>query len=547
MDTDKRDPMNRRVLRSILGLMIVFVSLSQGQSKPFRLEEATVTEIQAAYKSGRLTSHQLVQMYLDRIREFDKTGPKLNSIITVNPKALEEADRLDAAFKKSGPVGPLHGVPVILKDMIDAQGMPTTEGSVVLKNFYPDKDAFIVERMKKAGAIILAKATLSEFATGDTYGSLFGATKNPYDLKRTPGGSSGGTGASIAANFAAVGIGEEGLASIRRPSAWSSLVGMKPTPGLVSRTGMYAGWPGVVGGLGPMTRTVEDLARVLDVIASYDSEDPLTSLGVGNRPESYTKFLDKNGLKGARLGIIREPIGENSDPGSEDFKRVNEVFERTIGELKAAGAVVVDPLVIPDLKALSAVPRGFGSIKTPEGLDSTEVYFARNANPPFRSRRDMSKDPNIDKVFARARGQFNDRPPAPPDFKRAFEYQQAREALMVNIMKVMADNKLDAIVYKSVEHQPSVIPLPDTATPEQLKDAINPPAYVDTRGVPTLNTFLVYVPAITVPTGFTTDHLPTGITFQAGPYADAEIIKLAYAYEQATHHRKAPVLKSGAH
>ena len=538
--------MNRSLLRSIAGLTIVLVGLS-GQSKPFRLEEATVTEIQAAYKSGRLTSHQLVQMYLDRIREFDKTGPKLNSIITVNPKALEEADRLDAAFKKSGLVGPLHGVPVILKDMIDAQGMPTTEGSVVLKNFYPDKDAFIVERMKKAGAIILAKATLSEFATGDTYGSLFGATKNPYDLKRTPGGSSGGTGASIAANFAAVGIGEEGLASIRRPSAWSSLVGMKPTPGLVSRTGMYAGWPGVVGGLGPMTRTVEDLARVLDVIAGYDSEDPLTSLGVGNRPESYTKFLDKNGLKGARLGIIREPIGENSDPGSEDFKRVNEVFERTIGELKAAGAVVVDPLVIPDLKTLSAVSRGFGSIKTPEGLDSTEVYFARNANPPFRSRRDMSKDPNIDKVFARARGQFNDRPPAPPDFKRAFEYQQAREALMVNIMKVMADNKLDAIVYKSVEHQPSVIPLPDTATPEQLKDAINPPAYVDTRGVPTLNTFLVYVPAITVPTGFTTDHLPTGITFQAGPYADAEIIKLAYAYEQATHHRKAPVLKSGAH
>ena len=539
------------MLRSIAGLTMVLVILSpapaRGQTKPFRLEEATITEIQAAYKSGRLTSHQLVQLYLDRINEFDKKGPKLNSIITVNPKALEEADRLDAAFKKSGFVGPLHGVPVILKDMIDAQGMPTTEGSVVLKNFYPDKDAFIVDRMKKAGAIILAKATLSEFATGDTYGSLFGATKNPYDLKRTPGGSSGGTGASVAANFAAVGIGEEGLASIRRPSTWSSLAGMKPTPGLVSRTGMYAGWPGIIGGLGPMTRTVEDLARVLDVIAAYDPEDPLTSLGVGHRPESYSKLLDKSGLKGARLGIIRESIGENSEPGSADFKKVNEVFERTIGELKAAGAVVVDPIMIPDLKALLAVPRGFGFIKTAEGLDSTQVYFARNANPPFRSRRDMAKDPNIDKVFARARGQFNDRPPAPPDFKRAFAYQQAREALMVNIMKVMADNQLDAIVYKSVEHQPSLIPLPDTATPEQLKEAINPPAYVDTRGVPTLNTFLIYVPAITVPSGFTRDNLPTGITFQGRPYADAEIIKLAYAYEQATHHRKAPVLKSGGH
>jgi Asp-tRNA(Asn)/Glu-tRNA(Gln) amidotransferase A subunit family amidase len=154
----------------------------------------------------------------------------------------------------------------------------------------------------------------------------------------------------------------------------------------------------------------------------------------------------------------------------------------------------------------------------------------------------MAKDPNIDKVFPRARGQFNDRPAAPPDAKRAFEYQQAREALMLNILKIMADNKLDAIVYKSVEHQPTVIPLPDTATPEQLREAVNPP-YVDTRGVPTLNTFLVYVPAITVPTGFTSDNLPTGITFQGRPYTDGEMIKLAYAYEQATHHRKPPVLK----
>src|SRR5262249_2657924 len=150
---------------------------------------------------------------------------------------------------------------------------------IVLKEFYPDKDAFIVERLIKAGAIVLGKTTLSEYATGDTYGSLFGATKNPYDLKRTPGGSSGGTGASVAANLSAVGIGEEGLASIRRPSSWCGLVGMKPTPGLVSRTGMFAGWPGLVGGLGPMTRTVEDLARLMDVIAAYDPEDPLTAQG----------------------------------------------------------------------------------------------------------------------------------------------------------------------------------------------------------------------------------------------------------------------------
>jgi len=526
--------------------MLVSVSLlailsGRSQAK-FRLEETTIADVHASFKSGQLTSHQLVQMYLDRINQFDKEGPKLNSIINVNPKALEEADKLDATFKTSGLVGPLHGIPVILKDMIDAKGMPTTEGSIVLKNFYPDKDAFIVEKLKKAGAIILAKATLSEFATGDTYASLFGATKNPYDLKRTPGGSSGGTGASIAANFAAIGIGEEGLASIRRPSTWSALAGMKPTPGIVSRTGMFAGWPGIVGGLGPMTRTVEDLARTLDVIAGYDAEDPLTAMGAGNQPPSYVKSLDKNGLKGARLGIIRESIGENSDPSSEDFKKVSAVFEKTLAELKQAGAVLVDPIVIPRLKELMAVPRAGASIRTPEGMDAVQVYFARNANPPFRSRADMARDPNIDKVFPRARPQFNDRPPAPPDYERLVEYEQARQQLMINILTVMADNKLDAIVYKSVEHQPTIIPLPDTATPEELREATKPPAYVDTRGVPTLNTFLLYVPAITVPAGFTSDNLPTGITFQGRPYSDAQMIKLAYAYEQATHHRKPPAL-----
>ena len=534
------------IVVAALVLSPLSVAPGRSQTRPFRLEEATITDIQNGYKSGQLTAHQLVQMYLDRINELDKKGPKLNSIISVNPKALEEADRLDAAFKRSGFAGPLHGIPVILKDMIDAVGMPTTEGSIVLKNFYPDKDAFVVERMKQAGAIILAKATLSEYATGDTYGSLFGATKNPYDLKRTPGGSSGGTGASVAANFGAIGVGEEGLASIRRPSSWNGLVGMKPTPGLVSRTGMFAGWPGIVGGLGPMTRSVEDLARLMDVLVAYDAEDPLTSLEVGNKPESYTKILDKNGLKGARLGIIRESIGENSEPNSEDFRIVDDVFAKTLGELKQAGAVLVDPLVIPDLKELLKTPRAGGSVETPERLDSVQVYFSRNRNPPFRSRQDMAKDPNIDKVFPRARGQFALNPPSPPDPKRASDYQLAREALMLNILRVMADNELDAIVYKSVEHQPVLIPLPETATPEELRIATAPPAYVDTKGVPTLNTFLIYVPAITVPAGFTKDNLPTGITFQGRPYADAEMIKLAYAYEQATHHRRAPSFKAEA-
>ncbi|HEX2385349.1 MAG TPA: amidase, partial [Candidatus Binatia bacterium] len=181
----------------------------------FNLLETTIADVHAAYRAGQLTARQLVDMYLKRIEAYDKDGPALNAIITVNPDARAEADRLDAAFKVSGFVGPLHGIPIVLKDQADAKGMPTTLGSLLFKDYYPDRDAFVVEKLKNAGAIIIAKATLGELGGGDTHGSLFGSTKNPYALDRTPGGSSGGTAASVAANFATVGIGQEGFASIR--------------------------------------------------------------------------------------------------------------------------------------------------------------------------------------------------------------------------------------------------------------------------------------------------------------------------------------------
>ena len=289
-------------------LAVVFFSLlslvpgcSSSHIQPFHLLEATIEDVHNAYESGDLTSRQLVQLYLDRIEAYDKNGPNINSIITLNPQALEEADRLDAAFNASGFVGPLHGIPVIVKDQADAKGMPTTLGSVLLKDYFPEKDSFAVAKLREAGAIILGKSTLGEWGGGDTYGSLFGVTRNPYALDRTVGGSSGGTGGSISANFATVGVGQEGFASIRRPSTWNSLVGMRPTGGLISRSGVYAGWPSINGSLGPMTRTVKDLATLLDALVGYDPEDPLTAQGVGNIPDSYTDFLDNNGLQGARL------------------------------------------------------------------------------------------------------------------------------------------------------------------------------------------------------------------------------------------------------
>ena len=487
---------------------------------PFDIVEATIDSIHSGYRSGQITVRRLVQMYLDRIEAYDKKGPAINAIITLNPLAIGEAERLDAAFIASGFVGPLHGIPVIMKDQGDAKGMPTTLGSVIFKDYYPQRDAFVVEKLKRAGAVILAKATLGELGGGDTHGSLFGSTRNPYDLDRTAGGSSGGSAASVAASYCTVAIGQEGFASIRRPSTWNSVCGMRPTAGLVSRSGVYAGWPSQAGSLGPMTRTVEDLAKLLDVMVGYDAEDPLTARGVGQVPQSYTKFLDKNGLEGARIGILREAMGYASEPNSEDFHKIGEVFESAVDQLKRAGAEIVDPVVIPNLRALLAKRAGSLAIEQ----ESFKTYFGRNSAAPYKSREEAMKSPDFSKVVKGSRERWSrlGEPAA------HYEYLKAREQLMTNVLKVMADNRLDAIVHKAVEHQPTLI-----------KDGVNPP-YVDQKGAPHINTFLIFVPSLVVPAGYTRDNLPAGITFLGRPYEDGKVIKLAYAYEQATRHRRPP-------
>ena len=297
----------------------------------FDIVETTIADIHAAYRSGALKARELVQGYLDRIAAYDKAGPKINSIITINPRALEEADRLDAAMDSKGPIGALHGVPVVTKDQADVDGMPTTLGSILFKDFNPGRDCFVASQLKKAGAIILGKGTLGELGAGDTHGTLYGSTRNPYDLERTVGGSSGGPAAAVSANLATVSIGQEGLASIRRPAIWCNVAGMRPSIGLVSRTGVCEGWPAMNGSLGPMARTVTDMAKLLDAMVGYDKDDPSTAHGVGHYPASFAELLDAGALKGARLGILREPMGLYSEPDSEDFAKITEVFDRAEG------------------------------------------------------------------------------------------------------------------------------------------------------------------------------------------------------------------------
>ena len=321
-------------------------------SNEFNVVEATIADIHAAYQEGRLTARELVQIYLDRIEAYDRNGPCINSIISTNPKALEEADRLDAAFKAGGFVGPLHGIPLVFKDQGDVAEMPTTLGSVLFKDHMPNRDAHVVGKLKDAGAIFIGKATLGELGAGDTHGSLFGSTRNVYDLERTAGGSSGGSGASASANFATASIGQEGFASIRRPAIWNGVAGMRPTAGLVSRGGVYAGWPMTNGSLGPMARTLTDLAKLLDSMVGYDPNDPITARGVGHAPASYADLLDVDALKGARIGILRTPMGHRVEPDTDDFRLVTEVFDKAVADLAGAGAEIVDPIEIPDLNEL---------------------------------------------------------------------------------------------------------------------------------------------------------------------------------------------------
>src|SRR5947199_8961568 len=388
------------MIRQYIQITVIAASLggfllAQTQTKKpvakFQVLEATIDDIHAAMGSGRLTARELVHAYFERIVAFDKQGPALNCIINLNPKALEDADRLDAAFKRSGKVGPLHGIPVLVKDEIDTAGIPTTLGTVVFKDYRPARDAFAVDRLRKAGAIVLGKTTLSEYAAGDTYGSMFGASRNPYDLERTVGGSSGGSGCALAANFSTVAAGEATLASIRRPGGWNGVVALRPTPGLVSRSGMWDGYPSPTAQMGPMARTIKDLTLLLDAMAGYDPEDPVTAIGVGQAPKSYTAVLDRNALQGARIGVLRESIGLNSEPASDDFKKVDTVFQKNIAELRAAGAVVIDPLVISNLKTLLS-RRATNPTVAHQAL---QLYLARNPNSPFKTRRDIAKSPNL--------------------------------------------------------------------------------------------------------------------------------------------------------
>src|ERR1700676_4187171 len=303
--------------------------------RSFHLMETSFADIHQAIQAGTLTCHDLVQQYLDRIDAYDQQGPAIDSMLYINPASLQQADAFDREFRRTHQLKPLGCIPIVLKDNFDTADMPTTAGAVTLTGAQPERDAFAVKRLREAGALILGKANLQEFASGGiSVSSLGGQVKNPYYLTRTPGGSSGGTGAAIAANFAVAGTGSDTGGSIRSPSSATSLVGLRPTRGLISRDGIVP-VSFTQDTIGPMTRNVADTARLLDVMAGYDPNDPVTALSVGNVPKTYTAFL-QNGLKGARLGVLTNLFGSGPE-----YQEVNEVMAKAIDALKEQGAVIV--------------------------------------------------------------------------------------------------------------------------------------------------------------------------------------------------------------
>jgi Asp-tRNA(Asn)/Glu-tRNA(Gln) amidotransferase A subunit family amidase len=502
-----------RLIAWLMPAILSGIGGAQAQ-QPFHLIEATIDGIHSEMRAGRLSCTQLVQAYLNRIKAYDQAGPTLNAVQNVNPNALKQAADLDARLRTSGQMaGPLHCIPVLIKDQFDTNFVPTTYGSALFKTFVPQKNAGVVDRLQDAGAVILAKTNMGEFAFAYS-GSAFGDCHNAYDPKRSPSGSSCGSGAGIAANFAAIGIGEDTGGSVRGPAAHNNLVGLRPTLQLMGRFGMFPVTP-TRDTLGPITRTVRDTAMVMDVIAGYDPRDPVTAQSYGQKPATYTSFLDPNGLKGMRIGVIRVPMDNSTDITKPDYKETQIAIDKAVADLKARGADVVDPLTIPDLKAL-VIKAGGGETYEPEA--AINAFFAAHPNSPVKTFRELADSPVVN---ARRREGLKKGVGHTTHELGHLEETLARDELRTAVFRAMADNRLDALFYATYDHAPATVPTSTPGTNRRLAASLS-------------------FPAISVPGGFFSDGMPIGLEFLGRPFAEGLLIKAAYDYEQATKHRKPP-------
>lgn len=486
----------------------------------FHVEEASIADIHAAMDAGRLTCRALVEQYLRRIDAFDKNGPALNAIVQVNPNALDEAAALDHRFAAGGRTGPLHCVPMIVKDNFETIGLQSANGSLALAGFVSAKDAFLVRRVKEAGAIVLAKSNMAEwaFTPYETVSSILpGYTKNPYALDRVTAGSSGGTAAAIAASFGAVGFGSDTGNSIRGPSSHQALVGIRSTMGLTSRAGVMP--LNLLADIaGPMARSVADAAAVFQVIVGADPADPATAAANGRPAENYRAALVRDGLRGARIGVLREAYErESTDPA------IVRAFMAAIGDLERAGATIIDPANVEGLERIRR-PSGVGPCMGFK-YDINRYFASHGDRMPVKSLAEVIKSglfhPSVQRRLEQAEaGPVNG--PESPACQAEMEY---RDRLRQAVNRTMDTLTLDAFVYPTWSNPPRLIG--DLNTPH----GDNSQFFSPTTGFP----------SVQVPMGYTRGGLlPAGITFFGRAWSEATLIRLAYAYEQATHHRRPP-------
>lgn len=508
------------VLLSVLGR--VGITPLQAQSKPSKTSpfsplETTISAVHRAYQAGSLTSEQLVKVYLDRIKAYDQPT-KLNAIIVINPDAIATARALDAEFKKTGKLRPLHGIPVIVKDNFNTKGLQTTGGSIALKGFAPTEDAYQVKKLREAGAIILAKSNMAEWAFTPMHSqsSILGETLNPYNLAYVPAGSSGGTAAAVAANLGLIGLGSDTGNSIRGPSSHNALVGFRTSLGLVSRYGIIPLYTrNDVGG--PMCRTVEDAVRLLDVTAGYDPNDPITKNSQGKVPKTYTQFLRKDGLKGARIGVMRQLVDKNIHP------EIKQLFDKALADMTQAGAQVID-VTVPAFDSLRA------NQWCAEFKADLELYLRTFVKrDTLKTLDDILRVGGIsDLVRDRITYQNTHTGRAShPEIPCGDAFTDPlRIAFRNGIEAEMNRLQVDALVYPSWNYPPALVG--------------------DAKGYKGDNSQLIAPatgqPAFTIPMGYTTGNLPAGIQFLGRIFGEPTLIRLVYSYEQATHHRVAPRL-----
>lgn len=481
------------------------------------LQDATVEDINKAFAAGTLTSEELVKRYLARIEAYNLQGPALRAVIVVAPNALERARELDAERKAKGPRSPLHGIPIVVKDTVDTIDAPTSGGAIGYANTYPLDDSTVIRKLKDAGALVIAKGNLDEFNRGsEGLSSLGGQTLNPYDLTRNPGGSSSGPGVAVNVGFAAIGVATETGASIRSPASNNSLVALAPSEGLISRAGILP-ISYTQDRAGPHARTVYDAALLATYMRGFDAEDLLTHSSLGRiSTEPYTSVLRRDGLRGARIGVLRDLFRQGPE-----FAEINGLIEKQIDVLKKEGAVVLDGLSTgTDLVAFFPMARA----SSEEFYESFRAYAAQRGNtlpyPSMQALFDSGKmleklKPGVARTLAAGSTEFD------ALYLAKLKNRETFRALLVDLMD---KHQLDALVYP-------------------FKSMSAPPIGTGDRG-PRDNpvSAITGLPALIVPAGFNSENLPISIEFLGRLYSEPVLFRFGYAYEQATLHRRSPSL-----